>query len=357
MFCPHCGKETFLVSDYNVMDDWLENHIKENIRPIHKEEEKKENLIEEEQVWNLLKKRKKPLAFLSVFVFFLGMFLGNAVSRYQNKHSFSYNYQKTIQMVQEKDYRRALKYVIRASFLNPDNISARIYKEKILCEMNRYEEAELAFSELSAAEKEKRSEELLRIYEKREKYEELARFLENTKESWLKEKFSKYQYSELSFVQKEKVYENQLNLKLTATNGGTIYYTLDGSRPGIGSRKYRGEILLEKGRTLVRAVCQNEFGVFGKEISGVFTVVSTIPNKPKVFPESGDYENGVSIFLVLEEGMQAYYTLDGSTPTEDSIPYDGNIEMPLGTTVFSAIVVNEDGKKSQVVQKIYHRTK
>ena len=60
-----------------------------------------------------------------------------------------------------------------------------------------------------------------------------------------------------------------------------------------------------------------------------------------VFSKNGGYyENGTTLSITAEAGSKIYYTLDGSTPSEQSIPYGGEITVNE-TTVVRAVCIRD----------------
>ncbi|MBO4904760.1 MAG: chitobiase/beta-hexosaminidase C-terminal domain-containing protein [Lachnospiraceae bacterium] len=70
--------------------------------------------------------------------------------------------------------------------------------------------------------------------------------------------------------------------------------------------------------------------------------------------DSGTYIEPDPIKLSAPGEGRIYYTVDGSTPTEDSLAYMGPIPLETGTTVISAIYINENGIVSDVVTNTYN---
>ena len=69
--------------------------------------------------------------------------------------------------------------------------------------------------------------------------------------------------------------------------------------------------------------------------------------------ESGTYIEPDPIKLSAPGEGTIYYTVDGSTPTEESLSYMGPIPLETGKTVISAMYINEKGIKSDVVTNTY----
>lgn len=70
--------------------------------------------------------------------------------------------------------------------------------------------------------------------------------------------------------------------------------------------------------------------------------------------ESGTYIEPDPIKLSAPGDGKIYYTVDGSTPTEESLPYMGPIPLETGTTIISAIYINENGIVSDIVSNTYN---
>ncbi len=69
--------------------------------------------------------------------------------------------------------------------------------------------------------------------------------------------------------------------------------------------------------------------------------------------ESGTYIEPDPIKLSAPGEGTIYYTVDGSTPTEESLPYMGPIPLETGKNVISAMYINEKGIVSDVVTNTY----
>ena len=84
------------------------------------------------------------------------------------------------------------------------------------------------------------------------------------------------------------------------------------------------------------------------------TVEIPIEDAPAVTPSTGQYTYcNADQYYSVPEGYTAYYTMDGTTPTTASTQYTGPVDMPEGQTIFSAILVNENGKTTQVTKRNY----
>lgn len=76
---------------------------------------------------------------------------------------------------------------------------------------------------------------------------------------------------------------------------------------------------------------------------------------PEVTPDSGDYTENTKIKVDVPEDCTAYYTFgDDEKPTKKSHKYVGAIDMPRGNSCFNVILINEKGKKSEIVTRVYN---
>ena len=76
---------------------------------------------------------------------------------------------------------------------------------------------------------------------------------------------------------------------MLANTQGTIYYTVDGSKPDESGLVYSSPVFLESGQYDIRAVFINSYGVESDETQEHFFVDVTVPEAPLVSPEEGEY--------------------------------------------------------------------
>ncbi len=74
---------------------------------------------------------------------------------------------------------------------------------------------------------------------------------------------------------------------------------------------------------------------------------------PKFSEEEGTYQHTIDLKLMTDNEGTIFYTLDGSEPTKDSIPYTEPIELGKGKNIVRAIFVNEKGIISDSISKIF----
>lgn len=119
---------------------------------------------------------------------------------------------------------------------------------------------------------------------------------------------------------------------ISAENGATIHYTMDGSLPTQSSPVYSEPIRIDETTTFKAIAVVN--GVS----SNVSTRTLTKENAPVVVLAptiSGNtpFEQSTQVTISAEAGAAIFYTLDGTTPTEASTSYQGAITLTATTTV------------------------
>lgn len=148
-------------------------------------------------------------------------------------------------------------------------------------------------------------------------------------------------------------YSHYITVEITSESSGAIYYTLDGSAPDENSYRYTAPIKLSEGTTVLRAFTMDEDGNSSEIYSEVYELEFGAPDAPTIIPESGDYEGEQYVRILVPEDCVAYYTLDGSDPTEASELYTGEFLMPTGTTIVRAMLEDENGTLSEVNSVLY----
>ncbi|WP_151736181.1 chitobiase/beta-hexosaminidase C-terminal domain-containing protein [Paenibacillus tengchongensis] len=149
---------------------------------------------------------------------------------------------------------------------------------------------------------------------------------------------------------------------LTTTEpGGTIYYTLDGSVPTEMSPMYTAPLELV-GQTTVKAITIVEGKEYSNVVTGYWTpqgstgggggFVAPPQSEPAItavagtVTQIGDSEaplkvaRGSKLKLTAPEGQIIYYTTDGSTPTDKSPAYTGELLITRSMTI--KMITSED---------------
>lgn len=149
-------------------------------------------------------------------------------------------------------------------------------------------------------------------------------------------------------------YAEEVELTITALDGTSdIYYTIDGSIPDESSEKYEKPIIMTEGSYIISAVCVNKKGYKSAVISEEYTVTHEAVNVPEIEPKEGKKTSPENIRASADEGLEIYYTDDGSKPSLESKKYEGEIPMPLGKSTFCFVCSDGNGNLSDVVEAEY----
>jgi hypothetical protein len=135
------------------------------------------------------------------------------------------------------------------------------------------------------------------------------------------------------------VFTGSASVTLTAATGATIYYTLDGSTPGVTTAQYTAPILLTQSGW-VRAIAVKAGSVSSSTAEASFTVIPSStqpPAAPVIFPNGGTFTTCPAVTLsTTTVGASIFYTLDGSTPTMNSAAYSAAIQLTTSAVVRAA---------------------
>lgn len=136
-----------------------------------------------------------------------------------------------------------------------------------------------------------------------------------------------------------------------ATDGATIYYTVDGSDPTTSSTAYSEAITIDAGKT-IKAIAVKE-GMANSEIAAAEYTIMGVVATPTFSPAAGAVaENTTVTISCTTEGAAIHYTVDGSEPTTESAPYSSAITIDAAKTI-KAIAVKDGMVNSAVASAAY----
>jgi tetratricopeptide (TPR) repeat protein len=308
------------------------------------------------------RKKNKLLAAIVavVLIFAILLMVGLSVAlNAGSKNSYDYNYSKGLEEYNSGNYSQAVEYLEKAaadsqgkknvelklklydSYIAVGDVNKAVetlkdaltydkYNEKVLTTLAKYYSDNKDGNALS---------------------ELLAKYAGTDGEKYLKS----YEVDMPTASESSGKYDKVLELELKSVNSYRIYYTTDGSQATTSSKLYSEPIRIEKGSTTVRAVAVNSMGTVSSELELEFEIDYKNPDSPVVTPATGSYgsDTKITITNVPEDG-KAFYTLDGTTPTNASEEYTEPISMPEGNIVFSAIIVDSNGMESSVTKRNYN---
>ncbi len=162
------------------------------------------------------------------------------------------------------------------------------------------------------------------------------------------------------------------NVYLTSPQNYDIYYTTDDKAklPEEGILLRQGSFVPREGTVTLRAVCVSG-DLVSDPLSVSYTFYYPSPPAPKCNLAPNTYRSLREVSLrpgtlsnaddlkkaeiaEIESHYRYHYTIDGSTPTENSPVYDGTpIKLPSGRVTLKAVCVNQYGKMSSILEVGY----
>ena len=359
VYCTSCGAEIQIVPDYNALDDDISNgwHSEETVerkRPPKKAEPVKQP---EEVKKKPMDGKKKALIIVSAFVAVVALVLGVsiAVSNHQKQNSFDYQYERAEEYKKNDLPDQALTAIDKALSIRRDDEDALLLKAEILGILKKDKEqinTLLHVTELYPKE-EKAYRMLIDLYVQHQDYSAMQKLAQGVTEKPILALFDGYIPQAPVFKTEPGEYDKRIQVELTSDSNSQILFTIDGSDPIAKGMNYTQEIELDEGKTTIKAVATNEFGIFSEVVEGEYNISLLIPDRPEASLPSGTYTEKKTISITLQDGCTAYYTWDGSTPNASSTRYSGPFSMKEGNNVLSIVVINKKNQMSDVARYNY----
>lgn len=385
LYCPKCNMEVQIVPDYNPLEDILAREVKgsvedatrqietDDIKRYHRREAQEYNnstrILSQNELDEIRakrnaagrrqqmmrkkrlakKRRRRVLIILLIFVVAAGV---SAFFLYQNSYAGQMN--KGNQALQSGEYKAAENYYNHAISKNAKKAEAYTGLSKVYIQQKDLDAAEAVF--LTAISSQPSNVELYRsaihFYIDTDQLLKVSELLDDCEDDEVLKGVQTYVSNAPEFSLEEGTYSEVQEVSLSSS-GGTIYYTTDGSVPDTSSEKYTEPLLLQEGETTIMAISVNKKEIPSLTVSKVYTIDIPVADAPAVTPSTGQYDTATNITINVPDGYTAYYTLDGSEPTDASAKYEGPINMPEGQTMFSAVLVNKQGKYTQITKRNY----
>lgn len=299
------------------------------------------------------KKRAKKRAQRALILFFLFVIFCGGIGFINYQNSYQGVVSRGNRALQAGDYSSAEDYFNRAIKKDVKKPEAYTGLAELYIKQQNLDKAESTF--LNAVDSQPENAELylaaIKYYEEVKQTEKISALLDGCDDKVLAQ-VSAYVSEPPEFSLEEGTYPEVQEIALTA--GGTIYYTIDGLEPTKDSgTEYTEPILVDEGTTEIKAININKKGIPSLVSSKTYTVELPLEDAPAVTPSTGQYNTATQITIQVPEGYTAYYTLDGTTPSAASTPYTGPVDMPEGETTFSAVLISESGRMTQITKRKY----
>ncbi len=371
LLCEKCGAEIKIVPDF---EPELENSITEGLSSIVEELDPAETPEDPETpsedpegdpVDEFFRESTVPskriLLFAGAGFLLLLILLVGGVLLYRN-FSLSYQLSKAEERMISGDSEGALLYIARAKELRSDDVSILLKEADVHLASGMTQAAKdilikIVNDKVVDREVLKASyDRLVTICVNEGSYEELQSLLSNCPDEDIRESYREYLVLPPEFSVPTGNYENAVELEISADAPGRIFFTLDESDPsdehGI---LYTTPIRLNSGDYTLKAVLVSDHGIISPVAQSFYSISATAPLPPVVRPESGDYDKPFYVTVEPAEGVTVYYTKDKTVPSEENgILYTEPLNADMGTSNFSFVAVDENGKTSEVVSRSYN---
>jgi hypothetical protein len=148
------------------------------------------------------------------------------------------------------------------------------------------------------------------------------------------------------------IYTSAQNVTIScATEGATIYYTINGAEPTETSIEYSGPVAINATTNLKAKAFKTNWDP-SDTASGAYTITGTVAT-PTFSPPSGTYATAQEVTIsCATEGATIYYTINGAEPTETSIEYSGPVAINA-TTNLKAKAFKDGWESSQTASGLY----
>lgn len=369
--CGFCGHSVQMVPDYNPLDEVVVSEIRSSIPERKENATRRENVARKENAVRsensardaaikkrkqaernrALKKKKRNYAIV-VAVFLLIMTCGLAFYIQYNSYSSLIN--RGDQAMVENNRIEAITLYEKALNKKPHKTQAYLSIYDVYYEEEDFDASEEILLE-GISENPNNIDlylAIIQFYQLIGQEDKIMEIYTNCSDEDVKDAISLYNSEAPVFSLEGGSFDDVQELTLTSS-GEVIYYTEDGTEPTKESLEYEGAIQLKEGTTTITAISYNSEGVPSDIVSDEYTIELPIEGAPVVNPSTGQYKEATQISVTVPQGYEAYYTVDGSSPTAESTKYEGPIDMPEGNTIFSAILINTSGKSSDITKRNY----
>ena len=372
--CPVCHNSIYTIPDYNPLDDMLAEQVKAGVNQEEKDVfsttgslRKKGNntsrqtgrISDKERRRRAMEKkkaarRKRRRIIISIFLLVIvSVFVGGF---FVYRNSYAGLIQRGNNAYKSGDYTEAIDLFGQAIAKNDKKPDAYTGLSDVYISQDKEDKAEEMF--LNLLEEQPKNADLYRacfeFYVKIDDTLQIPILLDTADDS-VYGKLSDYVVEEPTFsLDDSTVFEDVQQLTLTSS-GVDICYTTDGKDPTFNSPSYEKEIQLSEGETCVKAFAVNDDGIPSKTVEKNYTVEFPIVDAPAVSPSTGQYDSEQMIEIKVPDGYTAYYTTNGTDPTTASLKYTGPITMPIGETLFKALLVDSSGRTSGITTRNYMR--
>lgn len=352
LYCDKCGEDIHIVPEYDAEEFNLVQSISTFFEELGRTDE------QSEVTDSTLKCRLNKRIVLFVCIFLVTILIIGAGIFLWCRYSFAFQMKRANAYVVAAEYEKAEAACNRAIVLDEQSVNAKLVLADIYYAQNKFSDYEHLLTAVTE-DKSGQTGELLSAYEKliafyceQNRHMDVTLLLSKCTNQDIRNSLKSYIVEAPSADLTEGTYRSVQVLKLDAAAGTTIYYTLDGSQPGISSTVYNMPIILENGKHEIRTICVNETGIPSMTVIYEYDIHIDKLLAPTVFPVSGEY-NQPQLIEIEGNIDNIFYTLNGDHPDDTSEVYTSPIAMPVGNSVFKFVRI-ENGNYSEMVERKYY---
>lgn len=382
LYCSECGCEVQIVPDYNPLDDVLTKEVKGSIdsytRPMRtndinnrsentgrrravtgnmrreRERDRERELAEEKRRQQIARKKamkQKKKKRRIIFACLLVLFVIAAFVFYKNSYvGVVKSGEKALNAGNYTEAENKFTQAIHKNKKRPEAYTglANVYKAQ-----DELDAAEAVFLNVLKDQNSNADlyEATVKFYLDTDQAAKIPDLLDESSSS-VKKALSEYIIEVPEFSLEEGSFDEVQQVSLSSEED-QIYYTTDGSQPSTSSTKYTEPILLNEGENTVKAISVNKKEIPSLTVTKTYNIDIPVADAPAVTPSTGQYEQAMKITIQVPDGYTAYYTTDGTTPSESSNTYLEPFDMPEGKTVLQVVLINGQGKMSQITTRSY----
>ncbi len=295
------------------------------------------------------------IAFVAVVV--IGIIVAAIVIQKKNKGSYEYNLEQGMKAYENMDYTTAKNHLNTAygTSEGKKNLDLMYTLYDCYSRSNDTVMAEKVLQDMVAFDKynEKALKALAQLYRDNSNGAALNELFKKYRDTNGEKYLQPYEVPKPTTSEKEGTFSEKVKIKLIAASGCDIYYTTDGSEPSITSSKFSEDIVIEQGTVTIKAVAVDSIGVISSVAEYKFKIDYTQPEGPVFDITDNEIDTDTVIHITnIGEGDKVYYTIDGTTPTDESTMYADGIQLEEGTHVVAAVIYNNGGA-SKIVRQSY----
>lgn len=281
----------------------------------------------------------------------------------KSKDNYSYYHSLGYESYEEKDYESAIVNFEKALTYDEgksdskNNINMMLYLFEAYNKTGKTDKAEQILKKIITINpsNENAYYNLVALYEKQGDYSKIKTLYESlseTEKPAIVSMFNKYLAASATVNIKGGTFKEDLTIELSCDDPDCqIYFALGQSDPSSNPTVYTEPIKLTLGSTTIRFYTRNQYGFESAIVTESYSIDYEGPTAPRFEPADLSISSTevVNVFIKnVKEDCEVFYTIDGSTPTQASKKYDPDnpIELPAGTTIVSALVVDSHGLTS-----------